>query len=351
MAAMARRGESLEPAPLQALRRILSSALPEDPGICIEAVAAADHAEEALDLVRSARRGGADPACVKDVASRLAPLAARAQAQREARWQLDGRRTSIRLVYAKQGEALDFDDGDLHAIFLQAFRLEGFRLALDLGKRPRPMLRVELPLPAGVGGLSEWAEITLREDPPERTEALMARLNTRLPEGLRIHGWEPHAPYASPLGDLAEAAHWRWLCPGEQADGARARAADFLAASEWIWEKGGKVEGRKQTKPLDLRTLVTDLRWDGDTLFTTTRMAGADATNPMKLHGAILGVEPSVLHGLLRLSVAFKADPRLAQAERFEPKLKNMYEDAVLLTGGSNITLVDDDDDEPIRLG
>ena len=35
---------------------------------------------------------------------------------------------------------VDAPDGDIHALFLQAFRLEGLRLTLDLGKRPRPLL-------------------------------------------------------------------------------------------------------------------------------------------------------------------------------------------------------------------
>jgi radical SAM-linked protein len=351
LAAMARGGVSLEPAPLQALRQILHTGVPEDLGGGVEALTAADLAEEALDLLRSARRDGADPTVVKAVAARLEPLAARAQVKREAGWQLDTQRTAIRVAYAKEGPALDFDDGDLHALFLQAFRLEGFRLALDLGKRPRPMLRVELPLPAGAGGLSEWIELSLRKEPAGPAEALMARLNERLPEGLRVHGWEPHAPYASPLGELATAAHWCWTCPPGLAESARARATAFLAASEWIWEKGGKVEGRKQAKQLDLRPLVTELRWKGDTLYGTTNLAGAEGANPLKMLAAILGLEPLDLRGLLRCSLSFRADLRLAQAERFEPKLKNMYEDAVLLGGGSNITLVDDDDDEPIRLG
>ncbi len=44
-------------------------------------------------------------------------------------------------------------------------------------------------------------------------------------------------------------------------------------------------------------------------------------------------------------------DPRLLQADRFQPKLHNMYEDAVLLGAEGNIRIVDEDDEEPIRLG
>jgi hypothetical protein len=179
----------------------------------------------------------------------------------------------------------------------------------------------------------------------------MGRLNLRLPDGLRILRWEGHAAYASPLGELARASHWRWVCPGELVVAARRRTSVFLEAKEWIWEKGGKVDGQKQVKPLDLRPLVSELRWEGDILFSTTRSAVSDATNPLKLHAAILGLEPSALWGLVRQSLDLRPDARLAQAERFEPKLKNMYEDAVLLSGGTNITLVDEDDDEPIRLG
>jgi hypothetical protein len=80
-------------------------------------------------------------------------------------------------------------------------------------------------------------------------------------------------------------------------------------------------------------------------------MGAHQAINPLKMLGAILGVEAQRITGLLRIAVDLKPDPRLGQAERFQPKLKNMYEDAVLLSGGSNIVLVDEDDDEPIRLG
>jgi hypothetical protein len=49
--------------------------------------------------------------------------------------------------------------------------------------------------------------------------------------------------------------------------------------------------------------------------------------------------------------VELAADPRIQQAERFEPKLRNIYEDAVLLSSGPNLQIIDDDEDEPMRLG
>lgn len=348
LAAMEQKGENREPASMQALRRMLKGG-PEDLESLIERIVAEDLVEEGVSLLRAERRGAEAEA--KPLLALLEPLAAKAMARREAGWHLDSHRVLVRLGYAKQGPSLDFDEGDVQAILMQAFRLEGFRLALDLSKRPRPQFHLELPLPAGAGGEAEWAEAVFRREPTDSPEFSMAALNRRLPAGLSFHRWDIHAPYASSVAELAEAFHWRWHCPPDLAGTARQRTSEFLAAVEWIWAKGGKVGGQKQVKQVDLRPLVLDLRWEGDSLFSTTHAGGLEAANPMKVHAAILGLDPAALRGLMRLSLDLRPDPRLAMAERFEPKLKNMYEDAVLLGGASNITLVDDDDDEPIRLG
>jgi len=54
---------------------------------------------------------------------------------------------------------------------------------------------------------------------------------------------------------------------------------------------------------------------------------------------------------LARTAVDLAEDPRLLQAERFQPKLHNMFEDAVLLGAEGNIRVVDDEEDEPLVLG
>jgi radical SAM-linked protein len=313
----------------------------------IKSIAAENLVEEAYETCRSSRRDAADQALLEVLAFRLAPLAARAQQQRSARWQLDTRRTLIRFAYKKGGAALGFDDRDLHAIFLQAFRLEGLRLLLDLGKRPRPLLGAGLPLPAGVGGLAESMDAVLRAEPEDDPEDLMARLNQRLPEGLHLHQWLALPGYASPVSELALLSHWQWEVPIDQSPLVRDRIASFLATSRWPWERGAS----HSDEPMDLRDLVPEIHWEASTLCCATRMGAQQAVNPLKLLGAITGLPTSSIVGLVRVAVELKVDARLSQADRFQPKLKNMYEDAVLLGGGSNIVLIDEDDDEPIRLG
>jgi hypothetical protein len=221
------------------------------------------------------------------------------------------------------------------------------RLLLDLGKRPRPLLTVGLPLPMGVGSLAESMDAVLRQEPTEEPMDLMARLNQRLPEGLRIHQWEALPGFASPVSELATLSRWRWEVPADDKVLAKGKIASFLEASRWSWDRGPSF----RDGPLDLRTVIAEMHWEDSLLCFSTRMGIHQATNPLKMLGAILGVEANRIVGLNRIGVDLELDQRLGQAERFQPKLKNMYEDAVLLGGGSNITLVDEDDDDPIHLG
>ncbi len=332
---------------LQVLRDLAEGRSPAGLESVIEAIRTEGLVEEGLERLRSLRPEAVDQAVVKDLALRLTPLAAAAQQRRAARWQLDTRRTLIRFTYAKEAGALDFDDGDLHALFLQAFRLEGLSLALDLGKRPRPLLTTGLPLSPGIGSRGESMDVVLKREPAEEPVELMARLNLRLPEGLRIDQWIPLPEYATAPAELARLSLWTWKVePGLRAQAESAVTA-FLEASVWPWERGAA----KAEAPLDLRMIITDMRWIDEGLRFDTCMGPHQAVNPLKLLGAVFGLEPAGITGLIRMGVDFDPDPRLGQADRFEPKLKNMYEDAVLLGGGSNIVLVDEDDSEPTILG
>lgn len=346
--AMERVAPSLEAMALQELRRVIQGDPCPDPDFLLGKLIEGECLEEAVDLLRAARQGATAPtALCEALTTRLAPLASKAHQRRTASWSLDSRRTLVRLQFAKGGPALEFDDGAVRSLLLQAFRLEGLPLTLDLAKRPRPLLTIGLPLPAGVGGEAEYLDAVLKVEPPEAPEALLTRLNLRLPLGLRLLQWKPLPDYASPVGDLAVLSHWRWPAPPELRVHAEGRVAAFLAVATWPWDRGGA----KAEAPLELRAIVQELHWEDAVLCFTTAMGPFSALNPGKVLGAILALDPAHLQGLCRSRVDLKKDARLDQAERFEPKLKNMYEDAVLLSGGSNIVLVEEDDDEPIRLG
>ncbi len=338
---------SLEPAPMLDLRAFIENSTPLNAAVWTQALIASDLLEDAGEILRSARRGLAERSELHSLESSLKPLVEKARKRRAALWHLDTRRQLVRFSYVKEEGALPFDDGDLHALFLHAFRLEGFGLALDMGKRPRPLLSVGLPLPAQVGGRAECMDAVLKREPTESAPLLLARLNRRLPPGLHVHTWTALPAYATPVVDLALRAHWRWELPASLHERVAAGLSSFLAADTWRWDRGGV----KAEAALDLRTIVLEPCLEDDVLTFTTRLGAVHALNPLKVLGALFGLDETEVRGLFRTGVDWKVDPRLGQAERFEPKLKNMFEDAVVLGGGSNITLVDDSDDEPLRLG
>lgn len=323
------------PAPIAALGQ------PGDPATALAAIEAAGLAEEALDWVRAHRREDAA------LRAKLDPLAAKAKARRAARIQLEGGRVLARARYAKDGAALLFGTPELQTLFSEVLRLEGLPLELDLSKRPRPLVTCAPPLPFGVAGDAEWLEIHLRRSLAEEPE-LLPRLNQRLPAGLRLLDWEEQPVWASPVAELCDTAHWVW--PSDE-PAAPARVEAFLAGETFFLDKVGKVEGSKQDKRMDLRPLVLDMGWEGATLRFTTALRAAPALNPLKLLGAILGRAPESLTGLRRTGFGMAEDARLQKGDRYTLQLKNMYEDAVLLGGASNITLVEDDDDAPLSLG
>ncbi len=347
IAAMETANISLEPAPLLAIRAFIDGAGTLDAAAWMLTVIAADLVENAGEILRSARHDLAERSDLRALESSLKPLVEQARKRRAALWHLDTRRQLIRFSYSKEDGALSFDDGDLHAIFLHAFRLEGIDLALDMGKRPRPLLSVGLPLPAQVSGVAESMDAVLKREPAEALPLLLERLNRRLPRGLCIHTWAALPAYATPLGELALRARWRWEVPAEIRERVAAGLRKFHGAESWLWDRGGA----KAEAPLDLRTIVLEARLEEAVLTFATRLGAMHALNPLKVLGALFELEAAELRGLARTGVDLKLDPRLGQAERFEPKLKNMFEDAVLLGGGSNITLVDEDDEEPLRLG
>ncbi len=340
-------GTSRESACLQVLRGGIANPAAADLEGLLKGIQAEDLAEEASELTRSVGRDIGDRSLIETLSRLLAPLAAKARQRRAALWHLDTRRVLSRFTYIKEGEAVEFDDGDLHALFLHAFRLEGLRLVLDLGKRPRPLLTLGLPLPAGIGSRCESMDAVLVREPEGEPGDLMTRLNRRIPHGLRIIQWSPLPGYASTVADLARLSHWCWEAGPELRPQLEDRVTTFLRAGEWPWERGPA----KSETTMDLRIIIPSMLWKHDALWFATRMGAFQAINPLKMLKAIFGLDPARIGRVFRAGVDLDADPRLGQGERFEPKLKNMYEDAVLLGGGSNIVLVDEEDDEPLRLG
>lgn len=279
---------------------------------------------------------------------RLEVRASVARARRQQREQVDGERCLLRLRYARGPALAEAHPGVFHATLVQLLREAGLDLATSLEKSPRPLVALGHPLPLGAEGLSEWADATLNRAP---AEGWLEAAQAAAPEGLRLLEGTVLPPYAQSSLDLALRSRWFWPCAGPERAEAEARVEAFLASEAFEIEKAGKVGGQKAVKRVDIRPLVEAMAWEAEGLAFATAIRHGEALNPAKLLAGILGREAGALQGLVRRGVDLAPDPRLAQQDRFAPKLKNIFEDAVLLGQGGNITLVDEEDDEPTVLG
>mgnify|MGYP001079593824 CR=1 FL=1 len=336
---------------LQAFREVLTG--PSDLTVLealIPRLKASGLLEQALlELKRSHPRKGKDDPWAA-ARSRLEKEVAQERNRRMGSWQLDPRRCSLRLRLEILPPACQLHPPAQQALLAQAFLDAGLPLAMGLERTPRPLVRWGHPLPQGVAGLSEWADVVLRLTPEGPLESLPERINASASAGLRVLEVAPLSNHASPVLELCREARWVWDCPPQLAQVASARLSSFQAAATFQIEKTGKVGGQKQVKPVEVRHLVRHMAWEGDRLLFTTRLSAGEALNPIKLLAGVLGMETSAITGLTRAGVDLSEDARLAQMDKYEPKLHNIYEDAVLLESGSHIRIIDEDDDEPLVL-
>lgn len=258
------------------------------------------------------------------------------------------RHCTLRLRFAVLGAMAECHPPVLLNKLTSVFCNAGMPLAMGNEKRPRPIARLAYPLPPGVEGMQEWADVTLDAGLSDPMDVVTARLKSCCPEGLEILGAEQIPHFASPVDELCETAHWRWFCPDLLFHAARSKIGAFANSESFQITKTGKVGGKKGAKSAEVRHLVQELRWDGASLSFSTRIVQGQALNPLKVLAAILDVEPGQLGVFRRERIDFKADHKISRSDKYAHKLRNLYEDAVLLESSPNIRVYHDDDDEVI---
>jgi hypothetical protein len=100
---------------------------------------------------------------------------------------------------------------------------------------------------------------------------------------------------------------------------------------------------------VEVRHLVLGMAWEGRDLVFSTSVLQGHALNPKKMLAGILGGDaPGALR---RLRMDMRGDARLPRHDKYAHKLKNLYEDAILLESGPAVRAMDgEDDDEVITL-
>jgi radical SAM-linked protein len=152
------------------------------------------------------------------------------------------------MSFQKSGDLVLLGHLDSMRLLQRLFRRAGARVAYSRGFHPKPRLAVAAPLPVGVAGLAEVADVTLEND--VEPECLAESLRPLAPEGLVIR-------------------RIRRLDAGEKGAASAVAAADLLLASPALaGDLEQRIEGvlaleelpvRRKKKTLDVRAALLSL--------------------------------------------------------------------------------------------
>jgi len=155
----------------------------------------------------------------------------------------------LRLLFRRGGSLAYVGHLDLMRTFEHALRRAELPLLHSQGYNPRPMLVFALPLGVGISTEADYVDVSLSEE----TDAneLIAALNAKLPDGLRIlDGW-PVPESAGSIMALVTAASYRL-----KAKGIAPAVKALMKRKEVMAEKKSKG----QLRTIDIRPLILETR-------------------------------------------------------------------------------------------
>ena len=178
------------------------------------------------------------------------------------------------LQFAKQDAMKFIGHLDLLRIFQQSIRRAQLPVAYSMGFNPHQRLSFAMPLPVGMAGTAEWAEILL--DSPFASDVLQAALNPVLPHGLQVTAVYSAPGSAPRLAPSVMAADYTAHFPEGAPAGLEAAVAQMLAAPEILMEKKTK----SGTREVDIRPDIFGLAFLEGALHMRLATGSAQNLNP-----------------------------------------------------------------------
>jgi radical SAM family uncharacterized protein/radical SAM-linked protein len=158
-------------------------------------------------------------------------------------------KTRFRVKYSKGPEVRFISHLDMTRVWLRVISRAGLPVAYSQGFSPHPKVSFGPPLPLGVTSRGEYLDIQL--DRPVSAETVSG-LQNHLPRGITISSIRPIMSDARSITELAEAADYHVLWPGDLASTIK-KLEDESAWAIRIIKKGQPIEAdiKKQIISLD----------------------------------------------------------------------------------------------------
>jgi len=177
----------------------------------------------------------------------------------------------VRIRFSKGGALRFIGHLDFLRVFNQAIRRAGLPAGYSHGFNPHMLLSFALPLPLGMESIHDYADLVLT-DGGDLNE-MAQRLQANAPEGLAILSITEFEGKGA--ASVIVAADY---ILGENSDEVQKRAADLLAAKEWIVPKKTK----SGTKDTDIRADIFDIFQSGNNPLTLRLAASSGRfVNPL----------------------------------------------------------------------
>ncbi len=185
---------------------------------------------------------------------------------------------SVRLNFSKTGRAIYISHLDVNRMMTRAVRRAQLPMWYTEGFNPHPYIAFALPLSLGQESDCEYMDIRIEGD--MTNDEIMNRLNSTLPEGIKI--LSTGAPVHD-AKDIAAAQYFVKLV-FENEDDARTfceKADELMNGKELVAEKPGKKGHRKIMKQVNLIEMIFDkkITCAGSIVNLQCSLAAGNSTN------------------------------------------------------------------------
>lgn len=249
----------------------------------------------------------------------------------------------FRCIFTK-GEPVGFlGTKEISTILFESIEALGLCFFYDFTKHPRPMFACDLFLPPRACGKNEYCEFTLKDPLPFTSSRFIELVNKVLPPGLEVQTLAHISAVESPISELCHGSHWE--AQTQVTDEILLRQLQAFESSTIF----PLVSSDAEKETFDLKPIVTSLKVHNGSIQWCMSLMPRPSLNPFKVLSTIFNIPEKSFSSLWRVGFDLRQDSRLKQKDRYEVKIKNIYEDATLLTDDPVIN--ESDDDEIIRLG
>jgi len=193
-----------------------------------------------------------------------------------------------RVTYSKEGLIKFISHLDLIRLWQRAFRRAGLTVKISKGFSLHPLMSFGPPLPVGVAGCGELLDVALV--PGQNLMRAKERLQSALPEGVRVHEFRPVPEPRRSLCAAIDCARYEVHLEKECSNDVREKVASAKSAATLVARKLTR-EGERYR---DIKPLIKELEVEGnrggeERMRFTVRVGEGGNCNPHELLEAVLG--------------------------------------------------------------